>query len=167
MKNEHENAQAEYINQEENMYFLFRKESCFSRETAAKKLGISPESLGNYERGETKTPAYVVRKMASLYNKPELRNYYCRTECALGSIDTPDLTSGQQGIERITLKLLNSFKDIASTKEKLIAIAADGIISQDEQPDFNIILDSLDTISKHIMELRIWAEKELRLKVIK
>ncbi|MEN6419614.1 MAG: helix-turn-helix transcriptional regulator [Clostridiaceae bacterium] len=134
-----------------------------SREGAAELLGISPESLRDYERGVTKTvPADIVLKMSHIYNAPEIRNYYCRSVCPIGEKYTPKIDVDQVEIDRLTLRLLNAFRNISSIKDTLVEIVADGIIDESERPALSEVLDTLDAISVHAQELRVWVEKHLR-----
>ncbi len=155
--------------EEENVYLRYRKEAAVdlpaltSREGAAELLGISPESLRDYERGVTKTvPADIVLKMSHIYNAPEIRNYYCRSVCPIGEKYTPKIDVDQVEIDRLTLRLLNAFRNISSIKDTLVEIVADGIIDESERPALSEVLDTLDAISVHAQELRVWVEKHLR-----
>ena len=154
---------------EENVYLHYRKEAAVdlpaltSREGAAELLGISPESLRDYERGVTKTvPADIVLKMSHIYNAPEIRNYYCRSVCPIGEKYTPKIDVDQVEIDRLTLRLLNAFRNISSIKDTLVEIVADGIIDESERPALSEVLDTLDAISVHAQELRVWVEKHLK-----
>ena len=155
--------------EEENVYLRYRKEAAVdlpaltSREGAAELLGISPESLRDYERGVTKTvPADIVLKMSHIYNAPEIRNYYCRSVCPIGEKYTPKIDVDQVEIDRLTLRLLNAFRNISSIKDTLVEIVADGIIDESERPALSEVLDTLDAISVHAQELRVWVEKHLK-----
>ena len=149
-----------------NVYLRCRKraaqynEALSSREKAAELLGISSSSLANYELGITKTvPVDMVVMMADLYKAPELRNMYCKQECPIGRM--LPMATESKGLESITLKILKSLDEdeIKAMKKSLVDIAEDGEITEDEQEDFNSILERLDQIAKEISELRILAEK--------
>lgn len=155
-----------YTNNTENVYLRCRKraaqynEALSSREKAAELLGISSSSLANYELGITKTvPVDMVVMMADLYKAPELRNMYCKQECPIGRM--LPMATESKGLESITLKILKSLDEdeIKAMKKNLIDIAEDGEITEDEQEDFDSILERLDQIAKEISELRILAEK--------
>lgn len=157
------------LREEENVYLHYRKEAAVdlpaltSREGAAELLGISPESLRDYERGVTKTvPADIVLKMSHIYNAPEIRNFYCRNVCPIGEKYTPKIDVDQVEIDRLTLRLLNAFRNISSIKDTLVEIVADGIIDESERPALSEVLDTLDAISVHAQELRVWVEKHLK-----
>lgn len=152
-----------------NPWFEARKEAAnyndklSSREGAAELLGMSVSSVADAELGLTKCmPPDKAALMADLYNAPELLNYYCLHECPIGC--NRPISDEVVSIERITVKLLKSMKieKLRELKDKLIDIAEDGIISDDEKPDLEEILDYLDSVSKTISELKIIGEKALK-----
>ena len=53
-----------------NIYYFSRIEANLSRESVAELLSVSVESLGAYERGETRMPCDLVVRMADAYNDP-------------------------------------------------------------------------------------------------
>lgn len=134
-------------------------ERLYSKEYAAEMLGISPSSLSDYELGVTKiVPPDMIIKMADLYNSPELRNYYCREVCPLGC-DIPKIELDD--LDRITVKALSTFRKISETKELLLDITEDGKITEDEKPELQKILDTLDELVAVSQNLKVWAEKNL------
>ncbi len=70
--------------------------------------------------------------MADLYNAPQLLNYYCLNECPIGCRQS--LSDKVLSIDRVTVKLLKSLKvdELNEVKDMLVDIAADGIISDEE-----------------------------------
>ena len=133
-----------------------------SRAGAAAALNMSEDAVKDAELGLNKCmPVDKAVLMSDLYNAPELRNYYCLHECPIGktlpiSDDTPDL-------ERVTVKLLRNLRvcDLENVKEKLLDIAEDGQITEDEKPDLQEILRYLDKLAKTVSELRVIGEKAL------
>jgi len=157
------------MNKCENVYFRYRKEAAKTdsrlsgRENAAQLLGISAETLRAYECGLTKTvPPDSVLQMSLVYNAPELRNHYCRNVCPIGEKFVPALDVGQLELDRLTIRLLASLRDIVETKDTLVDIVADGVISEEERPSLARVMETLDSISLHTQELRVWAEKNLK-----
>lgn len=150
----------------ENIYFACRKaaavynEKLNSRESAAEMLGISPSTLANHELGITKTvPVDTVVMMADLYRSPELKNLYCKNECPIGR--RLPVATEVKSLEGITVRLLNSLDEdsIRDMKKRMLDIAADGRIEEDEQEEFSEIMGNLDSLAKAISELRMLAEK--------
>ena len=134
-----------------------------SREKAAKLLEISPMSLNNYETGVTVPQPKVVAKMAEVYDAPELKRFYCRNICEMKASYVPNVSIDSIDVDKLTLRLLQSLKSVPEMRERLIDIAEDGIISDDERVKFREILDELGHIVEHASELQVWAEKTLKL----
>ena len=126
-----------------------------SREGAAERLGMSVSSVADAELGLAKCmPVDKAVLMADLYNAPWLLNHYCLNECPIGCRQS--ISDEVLGIERVTVKLLKNLKvdQIESVKEKLVDIAEDGAISEDEKPDLKEVMDYLDALSKTVSELK-------------
>lgn len=128
-----------------------------SREKAAELCGLSLPQMTRYELGMASIPPEVVCLMADLYNSPELRPYYCHHQCPIGKIDITPIYSEQ--LEGITLNILAEMNMLNKIKDRLIEIAADGMITEDEEEDFNKILENLDGIAQRTQELKVFAEK--------
>jgi len=125
----------------------------------AELLGVSVSTLSDYELGLTKVvPPDMVLKMADLYNAPELVNIYCRCMCPLGS-DIPEISLDD--LDRISVKALASFRKISETKDDLLDIVEDGVITEDERPKLKSILANLDELAALSQNLKIWVMKNL------
>jgi len=129
-----------------------------SREGAADIMSIDRGRLYRIEKGLINPYPEEVHLMADLYNAPELRNYYCTGMCPLGcempKADVVDL-------DRITVQALSSFRRLGTTKEILLDITEDGIITEDEKPDMQKVLDDLEELETVAQNLRIWVKKNL------
>lgn len=153
----------------DNVYFRARKEAAiyneklFSREGAAELLGISVSTLADYELGNTKVvPVDKVVLMADLYNCPELKYRYCKCECPIGK--QMPLATEAKGIEGIALQLIQRFdsEELKKMKNSFVDIAADGIISDDEKPKMEAILQKLNDMVLVINEIKLVGEKALK-----
>lgn len=137
-------------------------ERLLSREGAAEMLGMSVSSVADAELGLTKCmPVDKAVLMADLYKAPHLLNHYCLKECPIGCRHC--ISEEVSDIDRVTVKLLKNLKvdDLESVKDKLLDIAADGVISEDEKPDLKEILDYLEKIAKTVSELKIIGDMAL------
>jgi hypothetical protein len=152
-----------------NPWFEARKnaarydEKLRSREGAAEALGISVSSVADAELGLTKVmPVEKAVRMADVYNAPYLLNYYCMNECPIGCHHS--LSWDVQTIERVTLKLIKQMDTevIDALKCRLVDIAEDGKISEDEKADFSGIIEYLDGLGRTISELKILGEISAR-----
>lgn len=150
----------------ENPYFAARKESAKyrpelnSRAEAAARLGCSESSLSDYELGVTKTmPPDMVVKMADLYNCPKLKTMYCMYSCPIGR-DMP-LSCEDKTLEQVAVSLackLNP-RTVEGVQETILRICEDGIIDENERGALGDIMETLDSLTKAIGELRTIAEK--------
>lgn len=129
-----------------------------SREGAADIMSIDRGRLYRIESGIANPYPEEVHLMADLYNAPELRNFYCRNCCPLGE-DVPEINAA--GIDRITIKALASFRKIGETKELLLSITEDGIISEDEKTEMDKVLRNLEELEAVSQNLRAWIKKNL------
>ncbi len=152
----------------DNMYYKARMdaaESCddfSSREKAAEILGIDRTRLARIELETILPYPEEVVLMAKAYNAPELLNSFCARECPIGIGSVREVTIDD--FDRLALKVLGSLKDIDSLRRSLIAISEDGIIEASEEAQFYSILDSLDKIASNATALKIWAQKNIKVK---
>ena len=64
-------------------------------------------------------------------------------------------------LSSIVLEMLASLNSVSKSKDRLIEIAADGVISDDEIDDFIYIQNELERISITVETLQLWSEKML------
>lgn len=133
-------------------------DSLSSREGAADIMSIDRGRLYRIESGIANPYPEEVHMMADLYNAPELRNHFCTEMCSLGS-DVPKVDVAD--IDRIAIKALSTFRKIAETKDLLLDITEDGVISDDERGDLNKILENLEELERIAQSLRMWVKKNL------
>lgn len=134
-------------------------EKFFSKEYAAEQLHISASQLQDYELGITKCiPPDSILRMEDVYKAPELRNLYCREMCPLG-YDMPEIS--MHDLDRITVKAMSTFRKMAETKEILLDITEDGIISEDEKADLQKVLEYLEELEEITQSLKSWVKKNL------
>lgn len=129
-----------------------------SREGASEELGIDRSRLARIELGSKNPFPDEVLMMSDIYNAPELKAHFCKYMCPLGK-DFPEVKS--EGLDRISIKALSSFRKISAAKELLLDITEDGIITEDEKKDLNEVINTLDEVSRIAQSLKIWAEKNL------
>lgn len=129
-----------------------------SREGAADIMAIDRGRLYRIENGIINPYPEEIHLMADLYHAPELRNYYCKNCCPLGE-DVPE--AGVNELDRIVIKALASFQKLDNTKESLLNITEDGIISEDEKPELKKIIKNLEELEVVTQNLKIWIKKNL------
>ena len=133
-----------------------------SREGAAERLGMSASSLADAELGLTKfMPVDKAVLMADAYNAPHLLNYYCLNECPIGC--RRPLSDEDLDIDRVTVRVLKNLKvsQLNEIKDKLLDIAEDGVISDDEKPELKQVMEYLNELAKALSELQTVSQKVL------
>lgn len=136
-----------------------RNDKFGSREGAAEEIGIDRTRLARIELGSLAPYPEEVLLMSDSYCAPELRNAYCREMCPLGC-DTPKLEL--EDLDRISVKALSSFRRMSAVKETLLDIVEDGVISEEEKPELDKVISTLDEVASIAQSLRVWVEKNLR-----
>lgn len=133
-------------------------EQLSSREGAADIMSIDRGRLYRIESGIANPYPEEIRLMADLYNAPELENYYCTNSCPLGGeMPKADLAD----LDRISIRALSTFRKIGETKELLLDITEDGVISEDEKGDLNKVLENLEELEQIAQSLKLWVKKNL------
>jgi hypothetical protein len=143
-----------------NLYFKRREELELTREQASELLEtISPERIEKIENERVEPHPEEIMIMAQKYKSPELCNYYCSHQCAIGQAYVPEIEI--KDLSQIILKMLASLNEAQDKQSRLINITADGVIDDNEIADFVYIQDQLEKISISIETLQIWVEKML------
>ena len=148
------------IKPNKTVYQLRREELGLSREKASDLLAaIPPERIERIENGKFIAHPDEVVLMAEKYHAPQLCNYYCANECAIGKQYVPEIKIKE--LSQIVLEMLASLNTIKKRQERLIEITFDGVIESDEVEDFIQIQDDLERISITVEALQLWVEQKL------
>ncbi len=143
------------IKENKNIYFEAREEAGLTRAQASELIGtISESRLEKLETDKTAIVPEDVVDMAAAYKKPELCNYYCTHECRIGKDTVPEVKCSS--LSEIVLGMLAALNSLDAQKNRLIDITADGMISDDELPDFVSIQKQLDQIDLTVESLKLW-----------
>ena len=129
-----------------------------SREGAADIMSIDRGRLYRIEKGVINPYPEEVHLMADLYNAPELRNFYCTGMCPLGCEVSK---ASVEDLDRITIRVVSAFRRLDGTKELLLDITEDGVVSDDERQDMRRVLESLEELEGISQSLKIWVKKNL------
>lgn len=136
-------------------------ESFKNREGASEVLGVSKDSLTNYELGLCKQiPVDVVVKMSDAYNTPELMNFYCCNECPIGKITiSPVDQTNINNIYKLSINIFNLIGEGNELRSTLLDIVEDGLIDENEKEDLDKILENLKKLAGLTNDLIIVTEK--------
>ena len=141
-------------------YHLVREELGLSREQASELLEtIPPERIERIENEKVSPYPEEILLMAEKYKRPSLCNYYCSQHCPIGQQYVPEVEVKE--LSSIVLEMLAALNAINKEKDRLVEIAADGRIDNDEIDDFIFIQEELERISITVETLQLWSEKML------
>lgn len=148
-----------------SIYYSCRKEAAKhndklnSREGASELLNVSESSLRNYELLLTPVPVDVVVKMADLYRSPEIEACYCKHDCPIGK--RMNIQTQIRDISQITCSLLDHADTdrMHGIKKRLLSIASDGKLSEEEVETMKEIVSNLGKVADDVMELKMYLKK--------
>lgn len=141
-----------------NIYQICREERGLTREKASELMdGISASRIEKIEYGTQDPEPYDIVQMADCYHRPELCNYYCSHKCAIGARYVPEVQL--KDLPGIILETIAGLDDVNDLTRRMIQIARDGKISDDELDDFALISNKLDQISLAVSSLNLWLDK--------
>lgn len=142
-----------------NIYLRCREDAKLTREAAAEKLEyISADRIYRIENGVLPNPEEVL-SMAKCYQNPALCNYYCANECQIGQVYVPEVQ--MKDLSQITLEVLSTLSQLNRDKERLIEIAVDGVISEEEMSDFRTIRETLEKMALAVSSLTLWVDQRI------
>ena len=148
------------IKENKNIYFRSREEAGLTRLQASEAMGyISESRIDKIENDRTNVHPDDIVAMAAAYKKPALCNYYCTHECSIGKNNVAELRISS--LSELSLGIFNSLNALNSQKERLMEIAEDGRISEDELPDFEAIQKNLNKISATVESLKLWVAQAI------
>lgn len=122
-----------------NLYQRARLSTGISQERAAELLGLSVESLKQYEAGRTVPKDETVAKMVEVYRLPWLALEHSQATDTLGVL--PEVEPRPLPMASIALR--NRLHDATGRLDTLLRIAEDGIIDDTERPEFDDIVSEL------------------------
>ena len=148
------------IKANKNIYFQSREEAGLTRAEASELMGcVSASRIDKIENDRTRVQPEDVTAMAKAYKRPNLCNYYCTHECSIGKDTVTELRPSN--LSELSLSIFNSLNALNKQKERLMEIAEDGVVSDDEMTDFLSIQKNLDKISTTVETLKLWMAEAL------
>ena len=107
------------------IYKESRNQAGLTREVASERLHVSVESLGAYERAETRTPCEIVVKMAELYDDSALAYRHMTQYCPVGKTYLPPVEEGDEPMT--VLRLMKETDDVADRKREMMDAVVLGV----------------------------------------
>lgn len=143
-----------------NIYQISRENLKLTREAAAEQLEyISADRIEKIESEKSIPHPDEILAMADCYKNPSLCNYYCSHECPIGKEYVPEVTA--KDLSMITLEMLSTLNTLSKEKDRMIDIAADGKVTEDEISDFLRIKEYLEGMSLTIESFKLWIENTI------
>ena len=127
-----------------NLYQRARLSTGMTQERAAELLGLSVESLKQYEGGRTVPKDETVARMVEVYRLPWLALEHSQATDRLGVLPRVE----EQPLVNSSVALENRLRELTGQLGSLMRIAEDNRIDRDERPEFDSIAAELwDTLA--------------------
>ena len=147
------------VKEDKNAYFRAREDAGFTRAEAADRTSISESRIEKIEnRNQVPHPDEVLA-MANAYGAPIICNYYCSHDCKIGQEYVPEIQV--RHLTQAVLEMLASMNELDEQKNRLVAIAADGIIDETEIRDLAKIQTELARVQNAISSFNHWVDDEI------
>lgn len=146
------------VRENKTIYQHYREEAGLTMDKASEAMGtVSTSRIEKIEGGKSLPYPEEVLAMARAYKAPDLCNFFCANECAIGKKYVEPVA--QKDLANIVLEVVATLNRLDKDKERLIEIAADGTIDDSEKVDFNYIKSQLEKVSASVDSLQLWLEK--------
>ena len=146
---------------DKTIYKICREQAGYTQERAAELLSCSVRQLARYEAGEATVPDKLAYAMVRLYNSQYLAVEHLRLVSQLAASIIPPVDP--VSLQTAAMRFFNAVMDIiqAHPELKLMRIAEDNIISDDERPIRDEILEMAQRFCKVCFEVQAATEREV------
>lgn len=143
-------------NDTRNIYKRARRNAGYTQEAAAEMLNVSVESLRAYETDRRIPAGDVVLQMMICYNCHQLPTQHLQETSTLFNSVVPRLE--ERSLLAITVRIYNRLRSFQEDNrlDRLLAIAEDGVIDDQERPEFEAIIADLRQIIQSGLELDVF-----------
>lgn len=140
------------------IYKIARRTAGFTQEAAAERLGISVESVRAYEIGQRIPSNDIVNAMVSCYGTQHLAVQHLQENNVLFGQVIPQLE--ERSVLEVTVRIYNRLRRFQKDNrlDRLLVIAEDGIIDDQERPEFEAIIADLRQIIQSGLELEAYCK---------
>jgi transcriptional regulator with XRE-family HTH domain len=119
------------------IYKTGRDHADLTQEKAVEALHVSIRALSDYENGKVVPPDDVVMRMAEVYKYPQLEWLHLYHNNPIGQRILPEYQ--QCDLPMATVRFIKEHGDVSDLQRRILAIAADGVITEDEMPEWRIV----------------------------
>lgn len=143
-----------------NVYQTARRAAGLTQEKAAELMGVPDRSLRAYETGERVPPNDVVELMCDCYNAQHLAYQHLKESNSLMHRVVPALEP--RDLREAVLRIYNRLRrfDKAKDLERLMDIAEDGRIDDQERQEYDAILNDINELIQSGLELKMYCGEE-------
>ena len=136
-----------------NIYRIARRASGYTQERWAEYLGVSPEAVRQYENGTIMPAEDVLLMMADLSGMKILPYWHLSRKSRIAGAILPELDE-QKGLPEAVLALLIQIDEFREDGlARLMRIAADGKVSEDESESYDCAISQLQKLIRKAYEL--------------
>ena len=135
-----------------NIYKNNRALTNLSQEAYAERIGVSPAQIYRYETGVNVPPDDVVMSMAELSGDLTLPYRHMLETSGAARMMFPDIQ--KLPLPQATVQLLLAIREVADGQAILLQLAADGEITEDEAPDWEVVIKNLDAVIKAAVQVK-------------
>lgn len=128
----------------QNIYKNARKSAGMTQEKAAQLLNVSVDSLRDYEQSQRPVPSDVASAMCDVYQAPYLAVQHLRRSSELGKRVVPEIQL--KDLPEAVLGVLAAVQRFIVKRDAMIEIVADGKIEEDEQAEWDEIMDRMNNL---------------------
>ena len=143
-----------------NIYKIARSAAGLTQEAAAERLGLSVERIRAYETGGRIPPNEAVERMVILYNAQHLAYQHLRETNELYNRIVPALEDRDLIQTAVVLRNRLARLEQRRSLDRLLEIAEDDLIDEDERPEFLAIVAELREIVRGALELQLHCPAE-------
>ncbi len=143
-----------------NIYKTARSAAGLTQEAAAERLGLSVERIRAYETGQRIPPNEAVERMVILYNAQHLAYQHLRETNELYNRIVPALEDRDLIQTAVVLRNRLARLEQRRSLDRLLEIAEDNRIDEDERPEFLAIVAELREIVRSALELQLHCPAE-------
>lgn len=136
----------------QNIYKNARKSAGFTQEKAAQLLSVSVDSLRDYEQSQRPVPSDVASAMCDVYQAPYLAVQHLRLSSELGKRVVPKIEF--KNLPEACLCVQVKLNKFVAKQEALMEIAADGKVTEEEEAEWNEIIDKMNELIVAMSNMR-------------
>jgi predicted transcriptional regulator len=139
-----------------------RKRIYSSACNAARNVNTCEKKLLEYETGQDCPPTDIAYRMGMVFEDSRIHREYCNSVCPIGK--RYPRQAEVIPLPQVACSIHSELQHISKVLNRLMDIAADGMVGMDEDRDFQEIVNESRAMRERLEQLELWAEVELMTK---